>query len=105
MAQDKGEEIFELWREVRDLTQKASDANLNDVEMNLRIVGDILVQKYYKLGLPTRQNIHSLVWQEEEWPTKTAIYMELKSMLIDDEENGAIAADAAPHQASVRQTA
>ena len=87
MSQEKGDEIFDLWKEIRTITQKASDANLTDVEMNLRIVGDILVQKYYKLGLPTRQSIHSLVWQEEEWPTKTAIYMELKSMLLEDEQN------------------
>ena len=93
MAQEKGEEIFQLWRDVRDLTQKASDANLSDVEMNLRIVGDILVQKYYKMGLPTRQNIHSLVWQEEEWPTKTAIYMELKSMLMEEEEAAGLPGD------------
>ncbi len=82
MSQEQGEKIFEVWRELKKSIELAHDAELTDIESILRITADTLVHKYYALGLPTKRDIHSLVWNENEWPAKTATYMELKSMLL-----------------------
>ncbi len=86
MSQDKGEEIFLLWKELKRTIDMAHAADLSDVESILRITADTLVQKYYSLGLPTKKDIHSLVWENTEWPATAATYMELKAMLLKAQE-------------------
>ena len=86
MSQDKAEKIFSLWHDVKKNTQMARDADLPEVEMILRMTGDILVQKYYTLGMPSRRDIQSLIWEDHEWPTQAATFLELKSMLLEATE-------------------
>ena len=81
MSRDQGEQIFLLWHELKKATQMAREAELGDVESILRITADTLVQKYYSQGHPTQKELHSLVWEKQDWPATTATFMELKSML------------------------
>ena len=78
----QGEKIFLLWQELKNAVELAREADLPETESLLRITADTLVKKYAALGFPTEHELHSLVWDETEWPAKTATYMELKSMLL-----------------------
>ncbi|WP_306252620.1 hypothetical protein [Parvularcula sp. IMCC14364] len=80
--QEQGEKIFQLWHELKKAVDLARAADLPETESLLRITADTLVKKYAALGLPMEADLHSLVWDETEWPAKTATYMELKSMLL-----------------------
>lgn len=86
MSGDKGEHIFEVWHALKHVIELANKYQIGDVELSLRIAGDTLVHKYHALGLPTQKDVHSLVWETEEWPAKTATFLELKSMLLKAQE-------------------
>ncbi len=85
------DQIFEVFVEVARSRCTARDLELRDVQAMLQVVSDTLIREYSLFVDDFEQEILDLSWDEDNWPAKASILLEMKRMILElenkDREN------------------
>ncbi len=82
----KSQQIFELFNDVKAMSAKAQGLDLPDVHSILNYVSDRLIMEYHQHAGDTVEEVSSLSWNEDKWPSATAVLLEMKSMILNMEQ-------------------